>query len=529
MNQQQLFAPIPSDKIDLIPHEELVKLFKFQQKVVETILKDNKRLRAANNELEQKSFYIEEQYITIKNKYFGKSSEKEPNLEDKQKSQNKSRKKKRRIQLPSMRYPDAPLIERDVVLDNLPGCKLCGCEMSDSGMTENSEFLTVIPAQFIVVRQKRHKYRCGKCHGDLVTAPPPPRIKAGSSYSDEMIVDVAMSKYCDLIPIERYASIAGRGGLMDLPPQSLIEMTHNLADFVEGAYDRSKTQLLSDKVLNADETPHRMLEGHENKSWYLWGFSTPQTSYFEIHNTRSGDVASEILTKAKCEYLVSDVFSGYAKAVRQSNKFREENNLPLIKNVYCNAHARRKFKEAEEKFTEDAGYYIKTYGKVYRLNKMCKRWPQKTKRLRRLMVPLFEKMKTKAMSDIGGYSTKSSFGKAMSYFLKNYEGLTLFLSNPLLPIDNNSQESQLRNPVVGRKTWYGTHSRRGAKTAAILFSLVESCKLNKINPREYFRHLIEDLHRGKTAYTPFEYSRQRAGPAEGLAGAQGFSQPPAPA
>jgi len=58
---------------------------------------------------------------------------------------------------------------------------------------------------------------------------------------------------------------------------------------------------------------------------------------------------------------------------------------------------------------------------------------------------------------------------------------------------------------VGRKTWLGTHSERGAKTAAILFTLVEGCKLNKVNPREYFKNLVQDLHQGKAPYTPKEY------------------------
>ena len=101
-------------------------------------------------------------------------------------------------------------------------------------------------------------------------------------------------------------------------------------------------------------------------------------------------------------------------------------------------------------------------------------------------------------------------GKALSYFLKNYSELTLFVQNIELPIDNNSQEAQLRNPVVGRKTWYGTHSKRGARTMAILFSLVESCKLNKINPRKYFKKLVADLHQGKKPYTPQAYLAMRA-------------------
>ena len=110
------------------------------------------------------------------------------------------------------------------------------------------------------------------------------------------------------------------------------------------------------------------------------------------------------------------------------------------------------------------------------------------------------------MSDIAGYSAKSAIGKAMSYFLKNYDNFVRFIDTPDVPIDNNSAERVLRNPVVGRKTWYGTHSPRGAETAAILFSLVESCKLNKLNPREYFKKLVEDLQQKKPAFTPKEFA-----------------------
>jgi len=507
MEQQELFKPIPRHKLSSLSQEEMIEFIEVQQRLIETINKDNDRLRSKNTELEQKSFYVEEQFITIKNKFFGKSSEKSPSEEDRRKNREKNKKKKKKVQLPSLRYPDAPLIEREVVLDDLPSCKCCGTEMNDSGMTENSEFLTTIPQQFFVIRQKRHKYRCGKCHGDVVTAPSPARIKAGSSYSDEMMVDVALTKYCDLIPIERYSTIAGRAGLMDLPPQSLIELTHNVADFAEGAYDKLKQEVSASKVLHADETPHRMLESHGDKSWYLWGFSTEKASYFEIHDTRSGDVASAVLLDSKCEYLISDVFSGYKKSVRETNKIRKERKLAKIFNVYCNAHARRKFKESVEKYPDEAQYFVEMYKKIYRLEKIAQaRPPDRVLRVRRLMAKLFEEMKAVAMTHVAGYSNKSKIAIAMNYFFKNYNEFTLFIKNKDLPIDNNSQERQMRSPVVGRKTWYGTHSRRGAKTTAILFSLVESCKLNNVNPREYFRKLVQDLHEGKKPYTPKDYA-----------------------
>ena len=92
----------------------------------------------------------------------------------------------------------------------------------------------------------------------------------------------------------------------------------------------------------------------------------------------------------------------------------------------------------------------------------------------------------------------------MGYFLKNYDSFIRFIHHPEVSIDNNRAERVLRNPVIGRKTWYGTHSPRGAETAAILFSLIESCKLCKVNPREYFKKLVEDLQQKKPAFTPSE-------------------------
>jgi transposase len=379
--------------------------------------------------------------------------------------------------------------------------------MQDFGMTENSEHLTVIPAQYIVIRQKRHKYRCVKCHGSIVTAPAPPKIKPGSSYSDEMVIDIAMSKYCDLIPTERYAAIAGREGLSDLPPQSLIEQTHYLADFVEAAYQKQKQEVFESEVVHADETPHRMLEQNDKKSSYLWGFTTKTSSYFEIRNTRSGDVASELLMQANARYLISDVFSGYRKAVREANEARKSSGLLPIKNIYCNAHARRKFKDAHTKFPDEAQVFIDLYKKIYRLEKIAqKRPPDRILRVRRLMRPVFQEIRKQIESQIGGYSNKSSIGMAMSYFLRYEKEFTLFTENAMLPIDNNPQERLLRDPVIGRKTWYGNHSKRGAKTTAILFSLVQSCKLNGVNPREYFKRLVQDLHQGHGPYTPAAYA-----------------------
>lgn len=493
LSQEELFQPIPSHKLQQLSKEELIEFFQVQEKVIKQMSQHIKDVEARNEELKQRRLQIEEQFVTIKNKLHGKSSERS---KSKKKSSSNRKPCSKRVQLPSERYPNLPLIERHIELETLPNCDSCGHEMSDSGMTEDSEFLTVLPAEYFTILQRRHKYRCTKCHGDMKTAPAPARIKAQSGYSDKMIIDVALSKYCDLIPIDRYCKIAGRNGLKGIPPNSLIQLTHYLADFVRPVYEAIRNEVLASKILYADETPHRMLERNGGKSsWYLWGFSVKGiASYYEIQDSRSGDVASNILKESNCQYVMSDVFSGYAKAVTDSNK---ERDLSIV-NIYCNAHARRKFKDAEKNF-EASSYYIRCYRLIYYLEK----WPLTTKRKRQKK--LFEAMRQRAMEDFGGHSSKSSYGKAISYFLKNYDGLTEFTKHQDLPIDNNLQERQLRNPVIGRKTWYGTHSPRGSETAAILFSLIESCKLVGVNPREYFPKLVERMHRGEKSLTPYQY------------------------
>jgi transposase len=486
--------------------EELLQRNSVLEAELVRVLRENYELRNLKINDEQIQFLMQEQIESLREAQYGVSSEryKKPVKKDEPKAPAKPRVKK-----PSERYPNLPIHERCVVQDPAPHCPCCNKEMMTSGMTEDSEQLTVIPKKYAILRQMRMKYRCS-CQGAVLTAPSPPRIIPGSSYSDEMIVDVALSKYCDLIPIERYVAMAARGGVKDLPPQSLIELTHSFADFVSPAYITIKKMVLASRVLNADETPHRMLEGSDKKSWFLWGFSTPQHCFFECHDTRSGDVASDVLLKSRCEVLVTDVYSGYGKAVRMTNEKRVEAGLAKIRSAYCNAHARRYFYKAWSAYKESA-FYLDHYHEIYQLNGDGKgQPPPRVLELRAQMRPRFEAMKKKALEELPDYPRNGKYGKALRYFLENYEGLTLFLNEWDVPIDNNSQEGLLRNHVVGRKTWYGTHSERGALTAAILFTLVETCKLNHVNPREYFKRLVQDLHDELKPQTPLQFKQTSA-------------------
>lgn len=438
-----------------------------------------------------------------------KSSEKSPRPEPEKK---KVRQREGRNQLPSERYPDAPIVEKDLDFEKRPMCTCCHGEMTDSGMKEAVEQLTVIPRKYLIYRYLKHKYKCTHCHGALKTVPTPPRIVPKSSYHDDLIMDVALSKYCDLLPIERYVAMAARNGLEGLPPQSLIGVTHHLANFLECIYIKIKTEIQESRIVCADETPHRMLEdGNGKKQWYLWGFSTETASYFEIHDTRSGSTASAFLMESQAIILVSDVFSGYAKAVKETNAHRQEKRLPELTSAYCNAHARRKFDEQKEHCQEEVEPFLANYREIYHLEAQAKEGKRDKAEARQGMRPYFEKMRSECKRLETACSPRSGLAKAMNYFWNHFVGLTRCLDDPDIPLDNNGQERQLRPHVVGRKTWYGTHSKRGAKTAAILFSIVSSCHLNKVNPREYFPFVVECLHRGEPPPTPYQYAQMKNG------------------
>jgi transposase len=190
------------------------------------LVRENYELRSIKLSDEQLRLITEEQLAALIATLYGASSERYKKPET-QKPENKPEQQvpvKPRIKRPSERYPNVPVREVPIAITPVPNCEECGKQMSESGMTEDSEQLNVISKKYEIIRTKRAIYRCS-CQSCMITAPVPPRIVEGSTYSDEMILDVVLSKYCDLIPIERYAGMAARAGVMNIPPHSLIDRT----------------------------------------------------------------------------------------------------------------------------------------------------------------------------------------------------------------------------------------------------------------------------------------------------------------
>lgn len=408
--------------------------------------------------------------------------------------------------LPSDRYPDIEVSEDIIFPSKAPKCPCCSNIMRESGLYDVTEKLEVIPKSYFIQRNKRPKFNCGHCHGAIVNTPALPSIVPSSNYGDSFIIDVTLSKFCDLIPMERYVQIAARNGIVGLPPQSLIGLTHHLAEFLQRVYLKIKTEVLSSHLLLADETVHKMLEGDETSHWYLWGFFSQTASYFETHDTRSGDVVIDFLKDSSTKFLMSDGYTGYSKAIKHMKK---EYGRDIVE-IDCNAHAVRYFKEASTTWTDECHPFLEAYGEIYKLEEQRKKGSgQLTKneqlKLRADMIPFFETLKIKCEEALAGSMAGSGFKKAIKYFLNHYEGLTICTKNIDLPLDNNHSEREIRSSVVGRKTWYGTHSKQGASTTAVHFSIVGSCKVNGINPRSYYPWVVERILQGEEGLTPYEY------------------------
>jgi len=505
-------------KLESLTKEQLIELVETQEKALEYQLAVNRVLKKAVDDSKeiQERLAIRDQLLIIKKRLFGKSSERrpkppDPNLPSKEKKQALERRSK----LPSIRYPELKLEEQEIEIDTasggkLPPCKLCEAPLSKmEKQTEDSEFITVTERTYQVIRQKRQKYCCKKCRGTLYTTPTPPRIAPKSQFSDEVAIDVGVAKYADHLPIERYAKQAARVGLVGVNHQTLIEQTHFLADFLEPLYAKLKHSIEQAPYLHSDETRWRMLEGDSATNWQLWGFVAGTHCYYDARDTRAGEVIRAFLKNAKATHVVSDAFSGYGKGVREAGK----------KNAYCNAHARRGFRDSEGNFPAEAAPASDLYGKIYDIERELKGASNEERLLTRQerVLPLLQELKRYCESlDV---LPQLSIGKARDYFLKHWTELTEFTRHGYLPIDNNAAERAMRGPVLGRKNYYGNHSKRGARTSSILYSIIESCKLSGVEPQKYLRDTVASMHRGETPLLPSEYlSRKSSSVASGQKG-----------
>ena len=364
----------------------------------------------------------------------------------------------------------------------------CGCQLKRIG-EDVSEKLDYTPGLFTVERHIRGKWACAKCE-TLIQAPVPAQIIDKGIPTSGLLAQVLVAKYSDHLPLYRQETIFGRSGYA-IPRSTLAQWVGVCGVQLQPLVDALKDVMLQHAVLHADETPVAMLKPGTKKAHraYLWAyapgaFEDLKAVVYDFCETRAGENCRAFLREWKGS-LVCDDFGGYKAGFANG-----------LTEVGCLAHARRKFFDLhvsnKSQIAEQALLYIRQLYDVERevkdLNADERRQIRQAK-----SKPLADAFHQWMLLQRTKITDGSATAKALDYSLKRWAALTRFLVDGQLPIDNNWIENQIRPIAIGRNNWLFAGSLRAGQRAAAVMSLIQSAKLNGLDPYAYLKDVLARL------------------------------------
>jgi transposase len=375
--------------------------------------------------------------------------------------------------------PNLALIEqRHELTEEKRSCPQCGGQLAPmNGQFEESEEVSVVERRFVLVKHQRQKYRC-RCNACVVTAPGPRKLIPGGRYSTEFAVEVAISKYADHAPLDRQVRTMEREGL-EASSQTLWDQIDALARRLKPTWSALGERVLEAPVVHADETHWRLMDGKSSR-WWVWCVVSEEAVFYRLCSSRSAKAAGEMLSKYS-GIVMADGYGAYSSLERAGPNFTL---------AHCWAHVRRKFAEIQESYPLASAEALDLIGKLYEVERLVVPTSDEGAMLE-LRAQLREQRSQGLIDEIRRWAERqtplpqSGLGKAIAYLWGMWPGLTRFLKDPRIPLDNNAGERALRGVVVGRKNHYGSRSRRGTEVAALFYSLCESAKLVVVEPRSY--------------------------------------------
>jgi transposase len=384
------------------------------------------------------------------------------------------------------RQPELPVVEiRHELSAEQRHCPACGGELAEmAGQAETSDRITTVHLTYRVEHHVRQKYRCA-CNAAVVTAPGPVQLTAGGRYAPEFAVGVAVAKYADHLPLERQVRMMAREGLV-VDSQTLWDQLNALARHLEPTYDALGQRALTAPVINVDETRWRIMGSSKPVAGTVWGVHAPTVSFYRILPGKSADEGRRVLTGYQGTAVV-DGYAVYDVLARDG---------PGFTLAHCWAHTKRHYDEVAEQWPSACAEIGALIGELYAIERLVPgpfpgnaaaqavRHQLRQDRSK----PLLDRIWQWATVQVG--LPRSDFGKAVRYMLERWAGLTRFLGDPRIPVDNNAAERALRGPVVGRKNHYGSRSLRGTQVAAIFYTLCETARLVGVDPRAYLLRAV---------------------------------------
>jgi transposase len=377
--------------------------------------------------------------------------------------------------------PDLPIVER---YHELPAdqrdCPACGGTLTAmAGQYETAERITTVKLTYQVEHHHRQKYRCA-CNGAVVTAPAPPMLIPGGRYTPALAVGVAVAKYADHLPLERQVRMMVREGLV-VESQTLWDQLNALARPLEPTYEALGRRALTAPVIHVDETRWAIMGSAKPAAGTVWTVRTPTEAFYRILPGKSTDEGRQVLAGYR-GIAVVDGFAVYEVLARDG---------PGFTLAHCWAHAKRKYDDIADQRPVACGEIAALIGELYATERLVPGPFPGTGEAQTLRQRLRQERSRPVLDQIWHWATvqaglpRSDFGKAVRYMLERWDGLTRFVDDPRIPLDNNAAERALRGPVVGRKNHYGSRSIRGTQVAALFYTLCESARLIGVDAHAY--------------------------------------------
>ena len=379
----------------------------------------------------------------------------------------------------------------------------CGCGIMHKIGEDRSERLDIVPAQLRVIVTVRPKYACRSCTDGVTQAPAPSRLITGGLPTEATLVHVLVSKYADHLPLYRQSQILARAGL-DLHRAVLADWVGKAAFHLTPVVDRLAEHLKRSGKLFMDETTAPVLDPGRGttKTGYLWalarddrpwgGEDPPGVVYFYAPG-RAGENAETFLTGFD-GILQIDGYTGYNRLTKPSRK----GGAP-IRVAHCWAHARRKLKEVFDRDGSDiAAEGLRRIAEFYAVEADIRGVSpgQRLSARQARTAPLVAAFGGWLQAQRRKISTKSRLGEKLTYIHNHWEGLQAFLTDGRIEIDSNRVENLIRPITLNRKNaLFAGHDEGGVAWGRIA-SLIETCKINGIEPFVYLKATLAAIASG---------------------------------
>jgi transposase len=382
-------------------------------------------------------------------------------------------------------------------------CPDCGAGMAKLG-EDVTEVLDYVPGRFHVIRHVRPKYACKAC--DAITqAPAPAMPTARGRATPAMLAHLLVSKYCDHLPLYRQSEIYARDGV-DLDRSTLCGWVGQAAWLLQPIVEAIRRHVFAAEKIHGDDTTVPVLAPGlgRTKTGRLWvyvrddrpfcGTAPPAAAYFYSPDRGGEHPAGHLASFSG--FLQADGYAGFEALYDRRTADVGANRG--IAEVACWAHCRRKFFDVwDGKKSPVAKEAIERIATFYAIEAKARFAPPGERVVHRTQTaPLLAAFFDWAGKVVTRLSAKSQLAEAFRYTLKRRDALSRFLTDARLEIDNNIAENAMRSIALGRKNYLFAGSDTGGDRAAAMYSILQTAKLNELNPEAYLRSTLDRIANG---------------------------------